>query len=112
MKRTRQTIKAGEKGTKKYLDKYGSNLLYVRYYYDLKKLRRITTVELILDEKKWVPTKIKPDKIVKVKVDWGEKEIALKIRKLGGKWNRESRVWEISFGKVRELGLQSRMVRK
>jgi hypothetical protein len=112
MKKTRQTIKAGERGTKKYLDKYGPSLLYVRYYFDLKKPRRIMTVELILNEKRRVPKKIKPDKIVKVKVDWGEKEIALKIKEPGAKWNRESRVWEIPFGKVKELGLQSRIVRK
>jgi hypothetical protein len=112
MKRIRQTIKAGKRGTKKYLDKYGTDLLYVRYYYDWEKRKRITTVELVLDKKKWEPKKIKPTTIVKVKVEWGEKEIAGKIKENGGKWNKERKVWEIAFGKVKELGLQSRMVRK
>jgi hypothetical protein len=110
MKRMRQTIKAGKRGTKKYLEKYGSHLIYVRYYYDVKRLRRITTVELIIEEKKWVPAKIRPEKIVQVKVDWGEKEIAMKIKNQGGLWNKERRVWEIPFGKIKELGLQDRMV--
>ena len=37
MTRSRQTIKAGEFGTKKFVNKYGKNLVTVRYYYDIKK---------------------------------------------------------------------------
>ena len=67
---------------------------------------------MILDEKKWIPKKINKNTIVKVKVDWGETEIARRLKALGGKWNKEGKVWEIPFGKVKELGIESRMVRK
>jgi len=85
MKRARQTIKAGERGTKKLVKEYGSNLLNVRFYYDIKMKRKITTIELLVDEKDWVPTKINSAKIVKLRVDWGETEVAKKIRSKGGK---------------------------
>jgi hypothetical protein len=69
-------------------------------------------VELILDRKKWEPKKIRSTTIVKVKVEWGEEELARIIKLNSGKWNKERKVWEIAFGKVKELGLQSRIVRK
>ncbi|MGD0339911.1 MAG: hypothetical protein ABSB78_14115 [Bacteroidota bacterium] len=112
MKRTRQTIKAGERGTAKYVQKYGLNLLFVRYYYDWEKKRRITTAEVIIDKKDWIPKKIKPTTIVKVKVDWAETGIRQSIKANGGKWNSERKLWEIPFGKVKELGLQRRIIRK
>jgi hypothetical protein len=111
MKRARQTIKAGERGTKKLVKEFGSNLLNVRIYYDIKRKRKIRTIELLVDENEWVPTKINPAKIVKLKVNWGEPEIARKIKANGGIWNKEKKVWEIAFGKVKDLGLQSRMVK-
>jgi hypothetical protein len=38
MTRSRQTIKAGEFGTKKFVNEYGKNLVNVRYYYDINRL--------------------------------------------------------------------------
>lgn len=112
MKRTRQTIKAGQRGTRKLVDKYGTELLFVRYYYDWEKRKRITTVEIVTDTKKWEPKKIPAKTIVKLKVGVKEFDIQKKIRENGGKWNKEKGFWEIPFGRVKELGLQSRIVRK
>jgi hypothetical protein len=112
MKRARQTIKAGLRGTKKLVDKFGTDLLFVGYYYDIEKHKKITTVEIVTDTIKWEPKKIPPTTIVKLKVGIGEYEIQRKIKEKGGKWNREKGVWELAFGKVKELGLQSRLVRK
>jgi hypothetical protein len=112
MKRMRQTIRAGKRGTRKYLDEYGDKLLSVRYHYDWDRKRRITTVEIITQEKRWIPRKIPPQTIVKVEVEWGEADLARRIKSSGGKWNKEGKVWEIPFGKAKELGLQTRMVRK
>ena len=112
MKRTRQTIQAGKRGTKKLVDKYGPDLLFVRYYYDWENRKRITTVELIADSKKWEPKRIPNATIVKVKIGKDEKDLQKKIKARGGKWNWEKGVWDLSFGNVKELGLQSRLVRK
>jgi hypothetical protein len=112
MKRTRQTIKAGAPGTKKYLRQYGPKLLYVRHYYDWKNRKRKTTVEFIIDKDKWEPKRIPAHTKVNLKVGLGESSLQKTIKERGGKWNKGKGVWEIEFGKVKELGLQSRMVRK
>jgi hypothetical protein len=112
MMRTRQTIKAGKRGTKKYLQEYGSKLLCVRYYYDWKNKKRKTTIEIIVGESEWEPKRIPNKTIVKVEVGRTERDIQQKIWQNGGKWNAARKVWEIPFEKVKELGLQKRMVRK
>lgn len=110
MTRSRQTSKAGERGTKKYLNEYGKKLVNVRYYYDIKKKRKITTVELIMWEKDWMPKKINPRKLVKVRVELKERELQKRIRNNGGKWDEKKKVWIIPFGKVREMQLERRIV--
>lgn len=45
--KTRLTLKPGQNGTKKMLDKYGERLLAVRYRYDAARHLRIKTVELV-----------------------------------------------------------------
>jgi hypothetical protein len=110
MRRIRQTIKAGKKGTIKLVKKFGPRLVRVRYYYDLNKKKRITTVELIHEELKWEPSRIPPYEIVYIKLNWSEREMAEKIKKNGGKWNNSIRLWEIPFGKAKELGIRSKIV--
>jgi hypothetical protein len=95
MKRLRQTIKAGKRGTTKYVDKYGPDLLYVRYYYDWEKRKRTTTVELVLDRKKWEPKKIPPKTKVKLKVGREEIGIQKKIKEKG-----ENGIGKRMFGKL------------
>ena len=112
MMRTRQTIKAGKRGTKKYLQQYGSKLLYVRYYYDWKNKKRKTTIEIIVDKSEWEPKRIPGKTIVKIEVGIDEMDVRQKIKQNAGKWNAAQKVWEIPFVKVKELGLQRRMVRK
>jgi hypothetical protein len=110
MTRSRQTIKAGEYGTKKFVNEYGKNLVNVRYYYDITKKRKITTVELIMRDIEWIPKKINPRKLVKLRVERKEREIQKKVKNNGGKWDEEKKVWIIPFGKVREMQLERRIV--
>jgi len=110
MIRTRQTIKPGRKGTRKLLDKYGDRLVCVRYHYDYKQQERITTVELIEERAKWRPNRIASSTIVPIKVNWGEEEIARRIKKSGGKWNKTKKIWELSYGKAKDLHIESRII--
>jgi len=112
MLRVRQTIKPGKRGTRKYLEKYGGRLICVRYHYDLEKRKRITTVEIIEEESDWSPERILSSTIVQIQVNWGELDLARRIKKNGGKWNKEKQVWEIVYGKAREMLIESRIVRK
>ena len=102
----------GAPGTKKLVEKYGDRLLCVRYRYDAAKGRRLTTVKLIEEEQAWQPngTRIPANKIVKVKVAYGEIELGRALRQLGGTWNRAEKVWEIPYKHVVQLGLKERMV--
>jgi len=49
--RTRLTLRAGAPGTKRLLAFFGERLLRVRYRYDNERRVRLTTVELIVDER-------------------------------------------------------------
>lgn len=53
---SRVTLPPGRNGTKKLLRQYGDRLLRVRYRYDSETRRRLTTVELIVDEVPWEPS--------------------------------------------------------
>ena len=50
------------------------------------------------------------DKIVGVKIRYGEVELGKKTRAAGGKWNQEKQVWELPYGKALNLGLADRIV--
>lgn len=53
--KVKSTLSPGQKGTKQLTEKYGDQLVCVRYRYDTVKQKRYKTVELIIDEQEWVP---------------------------------------------------------
>ncbi|MGC8801922.1 MAG: hypothetical protein C0184_10215 [Chloroflexus aggregans] len=53
--RTRLKLKPGQRGTKKLQALYGDRLICVRYRYDAENGRRLKTIELIVEEKAWMP---------------------------------------------------------
>lgn len=53
--KTRTKVNPGQKGTKKLMSEYGDALVCVRYRYDVKKRKQFKTVEIIVDERDWVP---------------------------------------------------------
>ena len=60
--KTRMSLVAGKKGTKKELEKYGSSLFCVRYRYNAKLKQRIKTVEIVVSEAPWITSKDMPRK--------------------------------------------------
>jgi hypothetical protein len=106
--RVRTILKPGQKGTKRLVEAFGSQLLCVRYRYDEANQRRLKTVELIIDEQQWQPP-LKPD--AKVGIQVGIKEIALqqKIKQQGGKWNPYTRLWEMRYDVAVQLKLKPRI---
>lgn len=109
--RTKRKLLPGDPGTKKLLAKYGEKLVCVRYRYDAAGRKKIKTVELIEEESTWEPdrNRMPANKIVKVNVAYGEIEVGRMVRRVGGRWNREEKVWEAPYVHVVNLGLQSRM---
>jgi hypothetical protein len=101
------TRKSGQKGTKRLQLVYGETLVCVRYRYDAVRRRRSKTVELVVEEREWMPN----DTPVRVRVAWGEKELGVKVKQAGGRWLSEAKLWELSYGKAVLLGLRERIVR-
>ena len=105
------TIKPGLNGTKKYLQKYGDQLVCVRYRYDKKRNKRQTTIELIVDEQDWMPgINIRPDQVVPIKVDFGETNLRETVKTAGAYWDKTQKAWLLSLKKVYELGLEKRII--
>jgi hypothetical protein len=110
--KTKRTLSPGQPGTKKFVDKYGNNLVCVRYRYDLPQKKRITTVELVVEEKPWEinSQKIPKNKIMNVQIAYGETYLQRLVKAAGGKWNRAKKAWELPYKEVVTLGLTDRIV--
>ncbi len=76
---TRLTLRPGDKGTRKLLERFGERLLRVRYLYDPASRRRLKTVELIVHAAPWDPRPRKPrrrdEDIVPVRIAWHETDL-------------------------------------
>ena len=103
---TRLTLKPGQRGTKKLVAHYGEKLVCVRYRYDAARQKRYKTVELIVEEKDWLPVGARAG----VKVEWGELELARRVKAAGGEWDGERKVWLLDKETVAALGLEERVV--
>jgi hypothetical protein len=110
--KTRKKLSPGQPGTKKLLKKYGKKLVCVRYRYDVLRHKRIKTVELIEEEVTWQKNsnKIPRNKIVKIRINYGEINLTRAVKSLGGRWNKSKKVWELPYREVLALGLVSRIV--
>lgn len=87
---------------------YGDKLVCVRYRYDEALRKRLKTVELKIDEVPWRP-EANTDDIVSVRVKWNEKNVQEQVRKAGGRWDKERKIWKIRHEKVKELGMAARI---
>ncbi len=108
----RKKLHPGQAGTRKLLAAYGEKLVCVRYRYDAENKRRIKTIELIIEETPWEPNpqKIPVNKIMHLRIKYGEIALGKQVRAAGGKWNREKQIWELPYQEVLKLGLSERIV--
>jgi len=104
-------LRPGENGTKTLLKQYGEQLVCVRYRYDKHRRERYKTVELIIDEKDWIPDTLVPaDSRVYFKIGYGEMELREQVKLAGGYWNPDKKAWHLECRKVIELGLEQRII--
>jgi hypothetical protein len=105
------TLHPGQNGTKQLVSQYGDQLICVRYRYDKARQKRLKTVELIVDEQDWIPgVTIPRDKVVALRIGYGENELREKVKGEGGYWNPEKKHWNLSYHKVLQLGLERRIL--
>ena len=104
------TLRSGKRGTVKWMNQYGDRLVCVPYRYDPDGRRRLTTVELIVDESPWDGRpKASDDRRVDIKVKCDETGLRHQVNQAGGSWRPDRRVWTLPLEKVRSLGLEARI---
>jgi hypothetical protein len=109
--RAQVTLQPGQKGTKKLHDRYGDQLVCVRYCYAAARQRRLKTIELIVEEVPWRPERAMRNGAEMVGVRVAVHEVALQrqVKLAGGRWNPAHRVWELRRDQALQLGLKDRI---
>jgi hypothetical protein len=105
-------LQPGQRGTKRLLEKYGDNLVCIRYRYDDEKQMMYKTAEIIIDRKPWQreTRKMADDQIVSIRVAYHEVDVRRRVKAAGGKWDPTRQVWHLDFKNAAKLGLASRIV--
>ena len=100
-------MQAGQPGTKKLVERYGDNLVCVRYRYDDQIKMMYKTIEIIIESKPWQEKnkKIPHYKSMDIRIGYNEVELRDRIKTSGGKWDPHRKVWKLSYKKVKELDL-------
>jgi hypothetical protein len=99
-------LKPGQKGTKKLLRDFGDRLVCVRYRYDEGRRTRFTTVEIVVGEAPWKP---RPARIVEIDVRPWEISVRENVKKAGGTWQPEKKLWKMRRDQALKLGLAARI---
>jgi hypothetical protein len=111
---TRLTLRPGQPGTRKLVQKYGERLIRVRYVYDPSSGRRLKTVELVVESVPWLARSRRPrrqdDDVVYVRIAYHEAELRERAKRLGAIWRRPQKLWEITFRDSKRLGIEDRIV--
>ena len=109
--RTGKILKPNQPGTKKWVEKYGENLVCVRYKYDEANNRKVKTVELLVEEKAWEKkTGIIPqNKLMGIRIDYEEMQLRKIVKAAGGRWDKNERIWKLAYNQVIALGLEGRI---
>jgi hypothetical protein len=111
---TRLTLRPGQNGTKKLLERYGERLVRVRYLYDPATGRRLKTVELIVESVPWAPRQRRPrrrdDEIIAVRIAFQETALRARALRLGALWRPAQRLWEMRWIDAKRLGIADRVV--
>lgn len=92
-------------GARRWAATYGEKLVCVRYRLDPQRQRRLITVEIVVDEG---PTLNSVR--MGVRVVWGERELARTVRSAVGTWDPACKLWMMTLGQARGLGLVDRIV--
>lgn len=106
--------------TRKLFNQYGEQLLCVRYCYDTETNTRYKTLELVVEETPFQPavsdsyysSPPQATPYVGLKVDLDEKFVLDSLRKMGGFWSPQDRLWYAPELYVRRIGLHQRIVKK
>ena len=110
-----KTLTPGVDGTKRFLSQYGDKLICVRHRQDSQNQRRITTVELIVEERS-LPSPgynakyaIPATTLVHVNTNYHETDLRKKAKLAGAKWLPQQKQWVMPYHIARKLHLEERV---
>ena len=95
-------------GTIQLLRRYGDALVCVRYREDAARALRLTTVELVVEQR---PVRPRGDPTVRVRIGFDEDTLRQRVKDLGAQWHQASRSWAMPYSVAERLQLLSRIVR-
>lgn len=109
----RLTRRPGQAGTKKFIERYGEQLVCVRYRYDPDRGFRHKTVELIVETVPWTPRRRRPrrrdEEMVAVRIGYGETDLRERAKRLGALWRPNHKLWEMRWLDAKHLGIADRV---
>ena len=94
----------GAAGTRRWLARFGSALVCVRYRQDASRNRRYTTVELVVDERPGNPS------CSLVRIGYQETLLRQQVKAAGGAWDAQRKLWSLPRTAIRSLDLEERVV--
>ncbi len=103
--RVTETPQPEDAGARRWAAECGDKLVCVRYRTDLKRQRRQTTVERVVDEGPRLGALP-----VAVRVAMGDVETRRRILTAGGTWDAAEKVWRLPLDAARRLKLADRVV--
>ena len=109
-------LNPGKPGTRRYQAFYQDRLVCVRYRDDAANQRRVTTVELIVDERLAPSARSEavkalfphPNQYVLVRIGYDEIDLQQKLKDAGGYWQSHQR-WRVLMRHALALGLEERI---
>jgi hypothetical protein len=105
----RLSLKPGQRGTKRHMEKHGDALLCIRFRYDEKTRKRLKTVELIEEQTDWTPPppRFAPNALVPLRIAASSMPLRAKVKAAGGKWMPEEQHWYVRYGAIASGPLES-----
>jgi hypothetical protein len=104
-------LKPGQKGTMQLLAQYGDRLVCVRYRYDATLKKRFRTAEIVVGQRDWEPPAVfANDQVVALRIAYAEADARERVKRAGGRWNPDWRVWELRYDQSVTAGLADRIV--
>jgi hypothetical protein len=106
-------VKPGRPGTKKWMERFGQDLICIRYCSDKNTKQRLTTAEIIIDKRteKKSNRRIPGNKLMQLKIGYDEIHIRKIVKNAGGRWNIDKKVWELAYKEVLALGFEKRLLK-
>jgi hypothetical protein len=99
-------LSPSQAGAIKLARRYGDALVCVRHRTDEEGLSRITTVELIAER---TPIQPRTDKIIGVKINFGEPQLQSVAKAAGATWDRQAKLWRMPKRVATALNLEQRI---